>query len=188
MPTFLCHGFRWSRRNIRVFVVVQDIEDAAPEWIMGRASSRAILKSFHEVFEFLPPCTSPLATARLHTERRRAAHNHKTYYSLYNEAADRGRGIGCNPTSDPELPGDRTPLRNQRIFKSTFMPRTARDSDDETAFYGKEETEDSENNRLSNVEWGISERRPQHHRSFTTAPRSQLESHDVSSVGEGAWC
>ncbi|TDZ51857.1 hypothetical protein CTRI78_v007298 [Colletotrichum trifolii] len=54
MPTYLCHGFRWDRRSIRVFVVVQNIDDAAPEWIIAPNSSPAILESFYSLFDFLP--------------------------------------------------------------------------------------------------------------------------------------
>lgn len=54
MPTYLCHGFRWHRKSIRIFVVIHDIDDAAPEWIIAPASSRAILDTFHRAFDFLP--------------------------------------------------------------------------------------------------------------------------------------
>ncbi|KAK2044470.1 hypothetical protein LZ31DRAFT_285245 [Colletotrichum somersetense] len=54
MPTYLCHGFRWDRRSIRVFVVVQNIDDAAPEWIIAPNSSPAILEAFYSLFDFLP--------------------------------------------------------------------------------------------------------------------------------------
>ncbi|KAL2127280.1 hypothetical protein VTI74DRAFT_10987 [Chaetomium olivicolor] len=57
MPTYLCHGFRWQRRSIRVYVILQNLDDASPEWIIPAKSSRCILKSFYEVFEFLPYCS-----------------------------------------------------------------------------------------------------------------------------------
>ncbi|KAI1134427.1 hypothetical protein F5Y05DRAFT_236078 [Hypoxylon sp. FL0543] len=59
MPTYLCHGFRWHRRSIRYFVVIQDIEEAASEWIVARQSPIALLDQFYELFDFLPPCTRP---------------------------------------------------------------------------------------------------------------------------------
>ncbi|KAI1396815.1 hypothetical protein F4819DRAFT_499965 [Hypoxylon fuscum] len=59
MPTYLCHGFRWHRRSIRYFVVIQNVDDAAPEWIVARQSSIALLDQFYELFDFLPPCTHP---------------------------------------------------------------------------------------------------------------------------------
>ncbi|KAL7627750.1 hypothetical protein AAE478_001945 [Parahypoxylon ruwenzoriense] len=59
MPTYLCHGFRWHRRSICYFVVIQNVDDAAPEWIVARQSSVALLDQFYELFDFLPPCTRP---------------------------------------------------------------------------------------------------------------------------------
>ncbi|KAK3306684.1 uncharacterized protein B0T15DRAFT_527961 [Chaetomium strumarium] len=57
MPTYLCHGFRWQRPNIRVYVIVQDLEDASPEWIIAPKGSQSILKSFYDGFSFLPHCS-----------------------------------------------------------------------------------------------------------------------------------
>lgn len=54
MPTYLCHGFRWHRRAIRIFVILQDLEDATPDWVTGRKTSSIILSEFQETFKFLP--------------------------------------------------------------------------------------------------------------------------------------
>ncbi|TFA99177.1 hypothetical protein CCMA1212_008963 [Trichoderma ghanense] len=54
MPTYLCHGFRWTRRLIRIFVIIEDLDDAAPDWITGRSSSAAILERFGTKFDYLP--------------------------------------------------------------------------------------------------------------------------------------
>ncbi|KAI1208416.1 uncharacterized protein F4807DRAFT_151436 [Annulohypoxylon truncatum] len=62
MPTYLCHGFRWHRPSIRYFVVIQNVDDAAPEWIVTRKSPVALLDQFYELFDFLPPCTRPART------------------------------------------------------------------------------------------------------------------------------
>ena len=51
---YLCHGFRWHRDAIRFFVIVQDIDDAAPSWVMAPRSSAALVSQFYELFEFLP--------------------------------------------------------------------------------------------------------------------------------------
>ena len=61
MPTYLCHGFRWQRKSVRVYVILQNIDDASPEWIIPAKTSQSILQSFYEVFEFLPYC-SPKAS------------------------------------------------------------------------------------------------------------------------------
>ncbi|KAK5660292.1 hypothetical protein OQA88_12832 [Cercophora sp. LCS_1] len=57
MPTYLCHGFRWQRRSIRVYVVVQNLDDASPEWIIPAKSASSILESFYNLFDFLPYCS-----------------------------------------------------------------------------------------------------------------------------------
>ncbi|KAL7915729.1 hypothetical protein GGI35DRAFT_5095 [Trichoderma velutinum] len=54
MPTYLCHGFRWTRRLIRIFVIMEDLEDAAPDWITGRTTSAVILERFGTKFDYLP--------------------------------------------------------------------------------------------------------------------------------------
>jgi hypothetical protein len=59
MPTYLCHGFRWKRRSIRVYVVVQNLDEAAPEWVVKRGSPRCLIESFYNLFDFLPECTLP---------------------------------------------------------------------------------------------------------------------------------
>lgn len=62
MPTYLCHGFRWQRKSIIVYVVVQNLDDAAPHWIIKRHSARNFIESFYNLFEFLPACTLPPST------------------------------------------------------------------------------------------------------------------------------
>lgn len=59
MPTYLCHGFRWKRQSIRVFVVIQDLDDAAPEWIIKRGSAQSLIGALYSLFDFLPECTYP---------------------------------------------------------------------------------------------------------------------------------
>ncbi|KAI1470321.1 uncharacterized protein F4812DRAFT_260766 [Daldinia caldariorum] len=59
MPTYLCHGFRWHRVSIRYFVVIQNVDDAASEWIIARHTPLALLNQFYELFDFLPPCRRP---------------------------------------------------------------------------------------------------------------------------------
>lgn len=43
MPVYLVHGFRWPRVKIRHQVILQNIDDASPEYIMAPASSNAII-------------------------------------------------------------------------------------------------------------------------------------------------
>lgn len=62
MPTYLLHGFRWDRVSIRVHIVVHNLEDAAPEWIVAPATSVTLLNSFYTLFDFLPPSNPPPAS------------------------------------------------------------------------------------------------------------------------------
>ncbi|CAF9904947.1 MAG: hypothetical protein HETSPECPRED_004831 [Heterodermia speciosa] len=43
MPVYLVHGFRWPRLKIRHQVILQNIDEASPEYTMTPASSTAII-------------------------------------------------------------------------------------------------------------------------------------------------
>ncbi|KAB8301325.1 hypothetical protein EYC80_003206 [Monilinia laxa] len=55
MPTYLVHGFRWQRANIRIYIILNDLDDATSEWVMAPPTSNALLNSFYTQFDFLPP-------------------------------------------------------------------------------------------------------------------------------------
>jgi hypothetical protein len=61
MPTYLLHGFRWHRASIRIHIILQDLEDAAAEWIVAPATSITLLNSFYSLYDFLPPSHPPTA-------------------------------------------------------------------------------------------------------------------------------
>jgi hypothetical protein len=63
MPTYLVHGFRWTRGAIRIHIALHDLDDAAAEWIVAPASAITILNSFYTLFDFLPPSQSPVTSA-----------------------------------------------------------------------------------------------------------------------------
>lgn len=50
MPTYLLHGFRWPRPLIRIHIILQNLDDAAAEWLCSPLSSRALLSNFRELF------------------------------------------------------------------------------------------------------------------------------------------
>jgi hypothetical protein len=87
MPTYLCHGFRWQRRSVRVYVILQNLDDASPEWIIPARSSRCILKSFYEVFDFLPYCSPKLGSDTPPPEGNREGST-----STKDRSQSRGRG------------------------------------------------------------------------------------------------
>jgi hypothetical protein len=94
MPTYLCHGFRWQRRSVRVYVILQNLDDASPEWIIPARSSRCILKSFYEVFDFLPYCSPKLGR---YTPTRQVNRDGST--STEDRSQSRGRGRSQSPST-----------------------------------------------------------------------------------------
>ncbi|KAI1335830.1 hypothetical protein F5Y15DRAFT_396610 [Xylariaceae sp. FL0016] len=100
MPTYLCHGFRWHRRSIRTFIVVHDIEDAAPEWIVAPLGRAALLDNIHRVFDFLPDASSSSAAINGPSPRtlndgspvRRRDHGHVHARSLSEDSSHHSYG------------------------------------------------------------------------------------------------
>lgn len=54
MPAYLCHGFRWQRADVRIHVIMNDLEEAAPDWIVGTTTASLILNNFADNFDFVP--------------------------------------------------------------------------------------------------------------------------------------
>jgi len=61
MPVYIIHGFRWPRAGftgIRVHIILQNIDDAAAEYVQSSRTQRAILANFRsafpEIMEHLP--------------------------------------------------------------------------------------------------------------------------------------
>ncbi|KAL8709429.1 MAG: hypothetical protein Q9220_005812 [cf. Caloplaca sp. 1 TL-2023] len=50
MSVFLVHGFRWARNEIRVHVVLQEVDDAAPNNLMSGDSEEAMNENFQELY------------------------------------------------------------------------------------------------------------------------------------------
>jgi hypothetical protein len=46
MPTYLVHGFRWPRPLIRIHIILNNLDDAAAEWLMAPGTSRALKEDF----------------------------------------------------------------------------------------------------------------------------------------------
>ena len=56
MPVYLIHGFRWPRKAIRIHIILNNIEDAAPEWLMSASTTAAIMANFDTIYPGLMPC------------------------------------------------------------------------------------------------------------------------------------
>jgi hypothetical protein len=50
MPTYLLHGFRWPRPLIRIHIILQNLDDAAAEWLVAPDTTRALLRNFNELY------------------------------------------------------------------------------------------------------------------------------------------
>lgn len=50
MPVYLVHGFRWPRSAIRIFIILNNIDEAAPEWIVGPTTSAALRDSLETCY------------------------------------------------------------------------------------------------------------------------------------------
>ncbi|KAI6825210.1 hypothetical protein KC340_g2038 [Hortaea werneckii] len=50
MPTYLLHGFRWPRPLIRIHIILQNLDDAAAEWLVAPETTRTILDNFNELY------------------------------------------------------------------------------------------------------------------------------------------
>jgi hypothetical protein len=46
MPTWIVHGFRWPRPQIRIHIILQNLDDAAPEWLMAPATVACMTQNF----------------------------------------------------------------------------------------------------------------------------------------------
>ncbi|KAF2760135.1 hypothetical protein EJ05DRAFT_483916 [Pseudovirgaria hyperparasitica] len=53
MPTYLVHGFRWPRSLIRIHIILQNLEDAAAEWLIAPATTKTMLQNFTTLYPHL---------------------------------------------------------------------------------------------------------------------------------------
>jgi len=61
MPTYLIHGFRWPRPLIRIHIILQNLDDAAAEWLMAPATAATMTHNFHNLY---PELMSSLPSLR----------------------------------------------------------------------------------------------------------------------------
>jgi hypothetical protein len=48
MPTWIVHGFRWPRPQIRIHIILQNLDDAAPEWLMAPATTACMTENYQK--------------------------------------------------------------------------------------------------------------------------------------------
>ena len=50
MPAYVVHGFRWPRSAIRIHIVLNNIDDAAAEYIVSPRTSASLLQSLRDLY------------------------------------------------------------------------------------------------------------------------------------------
>ncbi len=55
MPVYLVHGFRWPRKAIRIHIIMNNVEDAAPDWLMSPSTTTALTANFQAIYPNLMP-------------------------------------------------------------------------------------------------------------------------------------
>lgn len=50
MPTYLLHGFRWPRPLIRIHIILQNLDDAAAEWLVAPNTTLTLLRNLNELY------------------------------------------------------------------------------------------------------------------------------------------
>lgn len=129
MPTYLCHGFRWQRRSIRVYVVVQNLDDASPEWIIPAKSATCILDSFYNLFDFLPYCSpsgpgfasdsdgdDSYALQQTHRDRDRS--RSASVHAPSHRSRSQSRGIDHRSRSHSRQPSHHSPALSRQPSRS----------------------------------------------------------------------
>jgi hypothetical protein len=60
MPTYICHGFRWPRPLIRIHIILQNLDDAAAEWLMAPLTSATMLQNLRTIYPDVMPALPSL--------------------------------------------------------------------------------------------------------------------------------
>ncbi|EMF12718.1 uncharacterized protein SEPMUDRAFT_108191 [Sphaerulina musiva SO2202] len=50
MPVYLLHGFKWPRPLIRIHIILQNLDDAAAEWLVSPGTTECMLDNFHALY------------------------------------------------------------------------------------------------------------------------------------------
>jgi hypothetical protein len=50
MPTWLVHGFKWPRPLVRIHIILQNLDDAAAEWLLAPPTKAALIENFTSLY------------------------------------------------------------------------------------------------------------------------------------------
>lgn len=119
MPVYILHGFRWPRggfTGIRVHIIVNNLEDAAAEYIQTPESQKLLLDSFHKA----------------HPEIMKNLPNGLTFIEQYNPDDEFSENAVSQPYAyvadkvitmampgDPQVTGPTSPASAKRTSKSS---------------------------------------------------------------------
>ncbi|KAI9696129.1 MAG: hypothetical protein M1836_005960 [Candelina mexicana] len=73
MPVYIVHGFRWPRPLIRVHVVLNNLDDASPEWLMSPECQACMLLNFQKLFPSIMARLPNLRLIEQHDEKDESA-------------------------------------------------------------------------------------------------------------------
>ncbi|KAI9712287.1 MAG: hypothetical protein M1820_001500 [Bogoriella megaspora] len=65
MPVYLLHGFRWPRPLVRIHIILQNLDDAAAEWLIAPPTTSTLLQNFHDLY---PEIMSSLPSLRFYEQ------------------------------------------------------------------------------------------------------------------------
>lgn len=60
MPTYICHAFRWPRPLIRIHIILQNLDDAAAEWLIAPQTSATMIHNFKTIYPEIMPALPSL--------------------------------------------------------------------------------------------------------------------------------
>ncbi|RKF54306.1 putative developmental regulator protein [Erysiphe neolycopersici] len=144
MPIFLIHGFRWARISIRILIILNNIEDAASEWIMAPDTSKSLLDNFYKKYDFLPQCRPPLSTSQ------QTVHISSDLSS--EEKFAKNLDLPCTLRSNNSQVSLRSPVPNQSTNKTPIL---INDNKPNQRIRGEQETMSCESTLSLNMETSI---------------------------------
>lgn len=101
MPTYLIHGFRWSRPLIRIHIAANNLDDCRADNLVGSEESvQTLINSFYTNYDFLPPCPSSSSQA----SSNGSSSNLSVSHSNGSNTTITGTGTGKGSVAHSRLP------------------------------------------------------------------------------------
>ena len=104
MPTYLIHGFRWSRPMIRIHIAANNLDDCSAEWLVAPVSIHTLLNNFYTNYDFLPPCQQPTNGSSSHSSTNNSSSNISSHHSNASNSTITASGTGKGSVANTRLP------------------------------------------------------------------------------------